>query len=155
MGDRMEYAVEPEDQPGFQPGGQAWDPDRPDILELLQIADQSQVYPIYQGSNHTFLTVLDAGEAGKSLAVYKPARGEYPLYDFPSGTLYKREIGAWLVDRILGWHLVPPTVESGGKYGSGPNSPEDGQINTRRGGRGFYFRDLDGHLLEVMTRPSG
>jgi len=44
---------------------------------------------------------------------------------------------------------------AGGKYGSGPNSPEDGQINTRRGGRGFYFRDLDGHLLEVMTRPSG
>jgi catechol 2,3-dioxygenase-like lactoylglutathione lyase family enzyme len=38
-------------------------------------------------------------------------------------------------------------------YGSGPNSPEDGQIYTRRGGRGFYFRDLDGHLLEVMTRP--
>ena len=42
---------------------------------------------------------------------------------------------------------------AGRRYGSGPNSPEDGQINTRRGGRGFYFRDLDGHLLEVMTRP--
>ncbi len=39
------------------------------------------------------------------------------------------------------------------KYGSGPGSPEDGRINTRRGGRGFYFPDLDGHLLEVMTRP--
>ncbi len=42
---------------------------------------------------------------------------------------------------------------AGRRYGSGPNSPEDGRINTRRGGRGFYFRDLDGHLLEVMTRP--
>jgi catechol 2,3-dioxygenase-like lactoylglutathione lyase family enzyme len=42
---------------------------------------------------------------------------------------------------------------AGRPYGSGPFSPEDGQINTRRGGRGFYFRDLDGHLLEVMTRP--
>ena len=42
---------------------------------------------------------------------------------------------------------------AGRRYGSGPTSPEDGQINTRRGGRGFYFRDLDGHLLEVMTRP--
>ena len=42
---------------------------------------------------------------------------------------------------------------TGRLYGSGPNSPEDGQINTRRGGRGFYFSDLDGHLLEVMTRP--
>jgi catechol 2,3-dioxygenase-like lactoylglutathione lyase family enzyme len=51
-------------------------------------------------------------------------------------------------DAILG------RVQAAGRlYGSGPNSPEDGQINTRRGGRGFYFRDLDGHLLEVMTRP--
>jgi catechol 2,3-dioxygenase-like lactoylglutathione lyase family enzyme len=45
-------------------------------------------------------------------------------------------------------------VQAAGRaYGSGPNSPEDRRINTRRGGRGFYFRDLDGHLLEVMTRP--
>lgn len=36
-------------------------------------------------------------------------------------------------------------------YGSEPDSPADGQINTRRGGRGFYFEDPDGHLLEVMT----
>ena len=38
-------------------------------------------------------------------------------------------------------------------YGSGPRSLEDGQINTRRGGRGVYFRDLDGHILELLTRP--
>ncbi len=37
-------------------------------------------------------------------------------------------------------------------YGSGPRSLEDGQINTRRGGRGVYFRDLDGHVLELLTR---
>jgi catechol 2,3-dioxygenase-like lactoylglutathione lyase family enzyme len=42
---------------------------------------------------------------------------------------------------------------AGRKWGSGPRSHEDGQINTRRGGRGFYFADLDGHLLEVMTTP--
>ena len=45
-------------------------------------------------------------------------------------------------------------VEAAGRtFGSGPMTPTDGQINTRRGGRGFYFADLDGHLLEVMTRP--
>ena len=38
-------------------------------------------------------------------------------------------------------------------YGSGPWSLEDGQLNSRRGGRGFYFRDPDGHILELMTRP--
>src|SRR5256885_5478295 len=38
-------------------------------------------------------------------------------------------------------------------YGSGPDSHTDGQINTRRGGRGFYFEDPYCHLLEVMTVP--
>jgi len=38
-------------------------------------------------------------------------------------------------------------------YGSGPHSHTDGQINARRGGRGFYFEDPYGHLLEVMTVP--
>jgi len=37
-------------------------------------------------------------------------------------------------------------------YGSGPTSLSDMAINERRGGRGFYFRDPDGHVLEVMTR---
>jgi catechol 2,3-dioxygenase-like lactoylglutathione lyase family enzyme len=37
-------------------------------------------------------------------------------------------------------------------YGSGPNAPTNGQINTRLGGRGLYFVDPDGHLLELMTR---
>ena len=38
-------------------------------------------------------------------------------------------------------------------YGSGPYNHTDGQIYTRRGGRGFYFEDPNGHLLEVMTVP--
>ena len=38
-------------------------------------------------------------------------------------------------------------------YGSEPDSPSDGKTNTRRGGRGFYFEDPSGHLLEVMTVP--
>jgi catechol 2,3-dioxygenase-like lactoylglutathione lyase family enzyme len=38
-------------------------------------------------------------------------------------------------------------------YGSEPDSHTDGKINTRRGGRGFYFEDPNGHLLEVMTVP--
>jgi len=38
-------------------------------------------------------------------------------------------------------------------YGSSPYNPADGQIYTRRGGRGFYFKDPNGHLLEVMTVP--
>ena len=37
-------------------------------------------------------------------------------------------------------------------YGSGPFSREDMQLNTRRGGRGVYFDDPDGHILELLTR---
>ena len=36
-------------------------------------------------------------------------------------------------------------------YGSGPRSRTDGEINRRRGGRGVYFDDPNGHILEIMT----
>jgi catechol 2,3-dioxygenase-like lactoylglutathione lyase family enzyme len=38
------------------------------------------------------------------------------------------------------------------KYGSGPRETDNMEINTRRGGRGFYFLDHDGHNMELMTR---
>ena len=37
-------------------------------------------------------------------------------------------------------------------YGSGPSEPENMQTNDWRGGRGVYFKDPDGHLLELLTR---
>jgi uncharacterized repeat protein (TIGR03843 family) len=46
----------------------------------------------------------------EDLAVYKPQRGEAPLWDFPSGTLHRREIAAHEVSAALGWDLVPTTV---------------------------------------------
>ncbi|HKY83697.1 MAG TPA: SCO1664 family protein [Anaerolineales bacterium] len=61
------------------------------------------------GSNHTFLTRL-RHPAGELLAVYKPQRGERPLWDFPDGTLAARELAAWQMSEALGWQLVPPTV---------------------------------------------
>lgn len=53
------------------------------------------------------------------LAVYKPRRGERPLWDFPDGTLCRREYAAWLVDDALGWGFVPPTVLRDGPAGFG------------------------------------
>jgi catechol 2,3-dioxygenase-like lactoylglutathione lyase family enzyme len=38
-------------------------------------------------------------------------------------------------------------------FGSAPWSPDDGKLNDWNGGRGFYFKDRDGHLLELMTVP--
>lgn len=40
-------------------------------------------------------------------------------------------------------------------YWADPGLQHEGDINTRDGGRGFYWRDPDGHLLEVLTRPYG
>ncbi len=36
-------------------------------------------------------------------------------------------------------------------YGSGPAQPDDMAINHNHGGRGVYFRDPNGHLLEMLT----
>ena len=51
-------------------------------------------------------------------AVYKPHRGEQPLWDFPDG-LYRREVAAYRLSRALGWDVVPPTVERDGPFGPG------------------------------------
>jgi hypothetical protein len=66
-----------------------------------------------RSSNYTFLVRLHetGGEDQQGmLAVYKPAQGESPLWDFPAGTLYRREVAAYLLARFLGWPRVPPTV---------------------------------------------
>jgi uncharacterized repeat protein (TIGR03843 family) len=62
---------------------------------------------------------LDAGEGQQVLAIYKPRRGEVPLWDFPDGTLYLRERAAYLTSVALGWIFVPPTVIRDGPYGIG------------------------------------
>jgi uncharacterized repeat protein (TIGR03843 family) len=60
-------------------------------------------------SNYTFLVRVEDGER-RFDAVYKPLRGERPLWDFPRGTLAKREVAAYIVSQALGWELVPPTI---------------------------------------------
>ena len=68
-------------------------------------------------SNVTLLVELALGDA-RALAVYKPARGERPLWDFPAG-LFKREIAAWELSEALGWGLVPRTIRRVGPFGEG------------------------------------
>jgi hypothetical protein len=61
------------------------------------------------GSNDTFLCEMRSPR-GSLQTVYKPTRGERPLWDFPSGTLAKREAATYETARFLGWDFVPPTV---------------------------------------------
>ncbi|MFP8941471.1 SCO1664 family protein [Streptomyces fenghuangensis] len=71
-----------------------------------------------------YCTVAEAdaegGDGGRQVpCVYKPVRGERPLWDFPDGSLARREVAAYEVCEALGWHLVPPTVLRDGPYGEG------------------------------------
>jgi uncharacterized repeat protein (TIGR03843 family) len=68
-------------------------------------------------SNATFLVHVTHGEASHP-AIYKPVRGERPLWDFEPG-LHRREVATYLLSEHLGLHVVPPTVLRGGPLGEG------------------------------------
>lgn len=76
-----------------------------------EIVLQGRIMP---ASNATFL-----GEIGDTKVVYKPIAGERPLWDFPTGTLADREVGAHSVSETLGWDTVPPTWMGEGPHGPG------------------------------------
>lgn len=68
-------------------------------------------------SNGTFLVTIGHDDR-EHLGIYKPVRGERPLWDFPSG-LARREVAAYELSVGLGWDLVPPTVLRDGPAGLG------------------------------------
>lgn len=70
-------------------------------------------------SNYTFLGTVSNASGNSLRIIYKPIRGERPLWDFPRGSLAKREVAAYVVCRCLGWNFVPPTVLRGGPHGRG------------------------------------
>ena len=70
------------------------------------------------GSNYTFLVKIEH-EGQETLAIYKPRDGEAPLWDFPDGTLYKREYAAYLLSDALSWDIIPFTIIRDGPYGTG------------------------------------
>jgi len=90
-----------------------------DALLLLREAEFSAARLIPWGSNYSFAVALEASDGRSQLAIYKPQAGEVPLYDFPDGTLYRRELAAYLFSRWSGWNLVPPTVARDGPRGVG------------------------------------
>ena len=90
-----------------------------DALNLLRHAEFSASRLIPWGSNYSFAVALDDADGHSQLAIYKPRAGEAPLYDFPEGTLYLRELAAYLFSRWSGWDLVPPTVVRDGPHGVG------------------------------------
>ena len=99
------------------------------------------------GSNYTLLVKVHNG-SGECQAVYKPRDGEAPLWDFPSGTLYKRECAAYLLSRILGWDFIPLTIIRDGPYGVGSLQllvEHDPRINY------FDIRESDSDALRMIA----
>ncbi|MBA4380564.1 MAG: hypothetical protein C0393_07825, partial [Anaerolinea sp.] len=84
-------------------------------LENGEIALQGQ---FILGSNYTFLATVNH-EGQKLPAVYKPMRGEQPLWDFPEASLAGHEVAAYLVSEALGLGFVPLTVLRDGPFGPG------------------------------------
>ena len=86
------------------------------------------------GSNATYLGAVE--HAGlKWPVVYKPARGERLLWDFPEGSLARREVAAFLVSTALGWDLVPPTIYRW----DGPRGPGSVQLFIEHDPQYHYF----------------
>lgn len=106
--------AKPETRPGD--AGPRMDDER--VLRLLAEGD-IELHGLFPwSSNYTFLVSVSDGEL-QVAAIYKPIRGERPLWDFPPGTLALREVAAYVVSRALGWPRVPPTVLRDGPHGPG------------------------------------
>jgi hypothetical protein len=90
-----------------------------ETIALLQDAEFTGSKLIPWGSNYSFAVALEDASGREQLAIYKPQGGENPLYDFPDGTLYQREVAAYRLSRLLNWPIVPPTVVRDGPMGLG------------------------------------
>ena len=99
-------------------------------------------------SNYTFAVKLKLEGEPETIAVYKPKRGETPLWDFPSGTLYRREYAAYLASRILGWDFIPYTVVRDGPYGVGTMQLF---VEHERGADFFQFKETCTEQLQRIA----
>ncbi|MGO1408308.1 MAG: SCO1664 family protein [Brachybacterium sp.] len=80
----------------------------------LATAELTLTGRITTASNATFL-----GSIGDAAVIYKPVAGEAPLWDFPGGTLARREVAAYLISQTLDWNVVPRTWLREGPMGEG------------------------------------
>ena len=95
-------------------------------------------------SNATFVVNASLDDV-ETQGVYKPRRGERPLWDFADGTLCNREVAAYELSAATGWDIVPLTVLRDGPYGIGmvqrfiDHDPEE-----------HYFTLLESHMDDFM-----
>lgn len=89
-----------------------------EALDILERGEIEILGRMPYSSNATFLVDLRIDGHVPAQAIYKPERGEQPLWDFP-GSLYRREVAAFALSEALGWGHVPPTIITDGPLGVG------------------------------------
>ena len=105
------------------------DPADEPIARLLRDGEVEVVGRMPWSSNGTYICEVLCGDE-QTRSIYKPRRGERPLWDFPSGTLANRERAAYLVSEALGWDVVPLTVLRDGRVAGTAFNPVDLSIRT-------------------------
>jgi uncharacterized repeat protein (TIGR03843 family) len=103
-------------------------------LNILEQGEISITGEFLWGSNYTFAVEISSGDLVLQ-GVYKPTRGERPLWDFPRATLAHREVAAYLVSEALGWSFVPPTTYRD----DGPIGPGSIQLHVDHDPEYNYF----------------
>lgn len=116
-----------------------------ETVQLLQTGTMEMEGLVSWGSNYTFL-VRVCGPSEEVNAVYKPRKGERPLWDFPPGTLCLREQAAFLTSEALQWRLVPATVLRDGPHGWGSV-----QLFVKHDPDEHYFT-FQGHYRDQLQR---
>lgn len=114
--------------------------DAKDAERLLRVSHFEDARSLWWSSNYVYLSQMTGPEGESFAAVYKPHSGESPLWDFPDG-LYKREVAAYELARLLEWPLVPPTV----LRDDGPKGPGSLQV--------FIPHDQQQHFFEQREKP--
>jgi len=114
-------------------------------LDLLRSGEVEVLGRMPWSSNATLLVEVRGqlgGEGACLRAVYKPRRGERPLWDFPPG-LDRREVAAFELSRWLGWDIVPETVlrDEGLPFGAG---------SLQR----FVPFDVEAHYFTLLDEPA-
>lgn len=115
-------------------------------LDLLRTGDIEVLGRLPYSSNYTFLARVSSDEE-EMLAVYKPRRGERPLWDFPERTLAAREVAAYEVSAAAGWNFVPKTV----LRGSAPLGEGSFQQFIEHDPERHYFVLMDERSEELKT----
>ncbi len=110
------------------------------IAEILLRGELEIVGRLRYSSNGAFF-VRACADGVEVPAVYKPRRGERPLWDFPDGTLCRREVATCVLSDALGWGVVPVTI----MREDGPLGPGALQRFVAHDPEEHYFTLLDEH----------